>query len=315
MRHVKFMFGRGGRRAADRSRRPAVSPDIVACADAFRPAPAQLPQLLRKAWVGVEARRRHDDTMRRAAEAWEIAEWRWADVARPCALVSLLPAEYTGRLQQFEAAGLAVAPLRVLNVAPDGSDDDVHSVEMVIGSRRNVRKFRAAWIDRNDDALGALLGYPACCRAFFDVVFVSRQLGDPGWLIARNTPAVEVSGTTLSVAGDRETNILLRRMGIRAVPHFPCSFGCEPSRRLSRAMTETAASHGRAADIDRLHEILDWPAAWSALHGIAEIKTPVVKFVTHTDVTTETHAVKWLGQSMPDEAAMGLDFPYRRPAR
>ena len=54
---------------------------------------------------------------------------------------------------------------------------------------------------------------------------------------------------------------------------------------------------------------------WSGLHGIAEIKTPVLKISARTDATAQKYTVRWSGTGYPDEGATGLRFPYRAPAR
>jgi hypothetical protein len=61
--------------------------------------------------------------------------------------------------------------------------------------------------------------------------------------------------------------------------------------------------------------VLSWPVEWSGLHGIAEIKTPVLKISARTDATAEKYTVRWSGTGYPDEGATGLRFPYRAPAR
>ena len=64
-----------------------------------------------------------------------------------------------------------------------------------------------------------------------------------------------------------------------------------------------------------IEEILNWPASWSALHGIAQVKTPVLKVSTRTDATAHEFVVRRPGRRMPDEAAAGLVFPFRTPER
>jgi hypothetical protein len=64
-----------------------------------------------------------------------------------------------------------------------------------------------------------------------------------------------------------------------------------------------------------LTEILTWPVEWSALHGIAEIKTPVLKVSTNTDATALKYVVQRKGASYPVEGAHGLKFPYQTPQR
>jgi hypothetical protein len=67
--------------------------------------------------------------------------------------------------------------------------------------------------------------------------------------------------------------------------------------------------------MDWLLEILSWPVEWSALHGIAEIKTPVLKVCTRTDATPSKYVVRRQGDAYPEEGAKGLTFAYRLPRR
>jgi hypothetical protein len=54
---------------------------------------------------------------------------------------------------------------------------------------------------------------------------------------------------------------------------------------------------------------------YSALHGIAEVKSPVMKISTRTDATAGESIVEWEGSSYPPEGAVGLHFPFRAPAK
>jgi len=58
---------------------------------------------------------------------------------------------------------------------------------------------------------------------------------------------------------------------------------------------------------------LSWSAEWSGLHGIAEIKTPVLKVITNTDATARKGILRWNGSTFPAEGANGSTFPYRAP--
>jgi SAM-dependent methyltransferase len=68
-------------------------------------------------------------------------------------------------------------------------------------------------------------------------------------------------------------------------------------------------------EIEDLAAILSWPVEWSSLHGIAEIKTPLLKLITDTDAFACKHAVRRGGDGYPTEGAMGLNFPYSRPTK
>jgi hypothetical protein len=107
------------------------------------------------------------------------------------------------------------------------------------------------------------------------------------------------------------SNILLQSLGIRAVPHAPCSFGCRATTLLAHDLNLVAREIGVKMEYGWLSSILSWPAEWSALHGIAEIKTPIVKICIPTDATASKYIVRWNGSLIPEEAASGLVFPFR----
>jgi hypothetical protein len=62
--------------------------------------------------------------------------------------------------------------------------------------------------------------------------------------------------------------------------------------------------------MDWLAEILSWPIECSALHRIAEIKTPMLKASTRTDAIPCKDTVRRQGDSYPLEGIRGLNFPY-----
>jgi len=80
-------------------------------------------------------------------------------------------------------------------------------------------------------------------------------------------------------------------------------------------MHGVAVALGYEEEYDWLSNILSWPAEWSAMHGIAELKTPILKLCTPTDATSGKYVILWKGSTMPKEAAKGLGFPYLLPRR
>ena len=59
--------------------------------------------------------------------------------------------------------------------------------------------------------------------------------------------------------------------------------------------------------------MLSWPVEWTALHGIAKLKTPVLKLATATEVDHELWRAAWAGTGYPGDGADGVRFPYRAP--
>lgn len=64
-----------------------------------------------------------------------------------------------------------------------------------------------------------------------------------------------------------------------------------------------------------LEAMLDWPAEWSALHGIAEVKTGIVKFAYRTDYTPEKLTLYYHGHALAPDAMPGLTFVHRQLPR
>jgi hypothetical protein len=128
--------------------------------------------------------------------------------------------------------------------------------------------------------------------------------------------AAPVNGDrVLRVDGPPEANLLWRWLGIRAVSHLPCRFDCPETVALGRKLLDVGRRAGFGDEMDWLREILRWPVEWSALHGIAEIKTPVLKISTNTDATARKYVVQRPGDSFPSEGVSGLNFPFQLPER
>lgn len=165
----------------------------------------------------------------------------------------------------------------------------------------------------DNQLIGQLLGYPECCRAFFETVWVQRQGVDTTWQMAEGTPSADPhEERTLHVPAStpREANIMLRWLGVRAVPHLPCSFECAATVAQGQQYLEIMRRINPQA-ADWLLEMLDWPVEWSALHGGAEIRTPVLTISARTDATGEKYLVRKAGNTYPAEGARGLRFPFR----
>ena len=164
---------------------------------------------------------------------------------------------------------------------------------------------------------GGLLGFPDCCISFFRKAWVDESCVDTTWAMAAATELSDAGDRVIEVRGGTpfQANILWRWMGVRAVPHLPCSFECPATVDFANTLMALGRELGYTSEVEWLEEILGWPAAWSALHGIAEVKTPVLKASTRTDATAHEFVVRRAGRRVPAEAAAGLGFPFRAPDR
>jgi len=140
---------------------------------------------------------------------------------------------------------------------------------------------------------------------------------DPVWRLALATPGAESfgEGRGLTVAGAWAVNPLLVPVGLAATLPWPRSFACAEAEAEGEALLACAAAHGRDEAIGYLRQILSWPVAWTALHGVAEVKTPVFRFIRSTPATAQRLTVHRLGAALPEGASRGLGFPFARRTR
>lgn len=278
-----------------------------------------LPEFTRVAWTSDEAREVWAPRLERLSELAREVEWHAvAAGVRACAWKLLSAEDFARDAPMWADCGLAARPLQKVaassaysNRARPPASGERFAVRVVIGRPEDVDRFAGAWTSDDHDQVGALLGYPPCCRRFFTKYWIEHRCLDTTWPMALAS-AGEPAGTTIEVAADRPaTNVLWRWVGVRAVPHLPCGFACAATVRFAEALRKISESLGFLDELGWQDEILSWPVEWSALHGIAEVKNPILKISTQTDATAGKHVVRWLGTRYPKEGAKGLGFPYR----
>jgi hypothetical protein len=170
------------------------------------------------------------------------------------------------------------------------------------------------WGDAVSAELATRLGYPPCCRQFLGEMVDQRRL-DATWSVAINSDWEANNPSHISIRAKPETNMLWAPLGVTPVPHVPCTFGCAASRHVGQQIIDLARAQGYDAEIGWMRLMLSWPISWSALHGIAETKTPILKMLTRTDATAAKYTLDWHGKPAPDSAPTGLTFPHVPPRR
>ena len=243
---------------------------------------------------------------------------------RECALKIISAESLPGLSDEMGRRGLSVVPLDKVPAAhatyatlqAEAAAGAPFGYRVAVGSAESVERFEGAWRGGRQAEVGRLLGYPACCADFFERVWCAEKLIDTTWPMAVNTASKSAAGERAFVVECApQANILLRWLGARAVFHLPCRFDCEATVATADRLLALGRESGFAQELEWLIEALSWPVEWSALHGIAEIKTPVVKITALTDATAEKYVVRRQGDAYPAEGASGLGFPYNRPAR
>jgi hypothetical protein len=157
---------------------------------------------------------------------------------------------------------------------------------LAVGRPAHIRQLSQMVADENHDEIGRLLGYPDCCRDAFVHVRIKLEFTDVTWAMIPAAPCDLVKGPI-------ETNTFWRQMGIRLAPHLPCRLNCPQSLHLAKAMSDVADRSKSGTELEWMREILSWPLQWSGLHGIAEVKTPVLRLCTRTDATASKYSFSW----------------------
>jgi len=282
-----------------------------------------LPEFVRLAWTSDSAQSVWAARFQRVLRAWVETELvASAFGVRKCALVTVAGKDLPELEQAWRKRGLTSIELEDTNTIDQPRPGDpsatgyssVAPLRLGVGASQNVADLQKVWSSGDEEKIGEFLGYPACCRTSFYERCVAGKLIDPTWPMAASESTPDTV-TQINVHSSVFTNVLWRSVGIRAVPHLPCRFDCDATRKFGQLFIDVAIQLGFQDEVGWLSQILSWPVEWSALHGIAVIKTPLLKISTRTDATATKLTVRCLGHDYPKEGAQGLMFPYRSPQR
>ncbi len=84
--------------------------------------------------------------------------------------------------------------------------------------------------------LGRLLGYPKCCREFFEKNFPIES-------IKNNDYTLTTLKNSIGFKFPFYTNIAIRHLDLTLLSHFPCSFNCEESIKIAKSNLNTIKKH------------------------------------------------------------------------
>lgn len=278
----------------------------------------ELHEFTRMGWTSDQASEVWSPRIRRIAAAWKKIEiLAVVQEARSCALALVNEEDLVRRSSEWLSLGLVGCPL-TMSSAPQGSPSNAQASiagrplrhRVAVGRPSEIQSFKSAFDQSDHRTIGQLLGYPTCCCASFERVWKDWRLTNSTWPMALATEGVEHGERSLTVAPFPASNILWRWLGVRIVPHLPCCFRCTETERLGSTLLQIGKAAGFNAEMGWLAEILRWPAEWSSLHGIAEVKTPVLRVSARTDATSVKYVVRLKGTLYPTEGARGVRFPY-----
>ena len=284
----------------------------------------RLKDFTRYAWVSQQAREKWEPRINQIIRCWQELEWRSILMGiRKCSLQIIEHDAVEKRQKELSAAGLDLVLLDKIAASQNyttqfttASNGEHFVYWSLIGNTPNIALFKKSWAIQDQKAIGHLLGYPACCVDFFHKTWVESGFIDTTWPMAFETSIKEINQERLiEVSGPYQSNILLRWLGPRLIYHLPCSFQCDATVKLASQFQHLALQLGYEEEMAWLQEMLSWPVEWSALHGIAEVKNPIVKLSTATDATSFKYTVRYKGDGYPEMGAIGLGFPHQQPKR
>lgn len=221
-------------------------------------------------WASAAARRAWESPLQRAAAAWRELELMSVPSVRPSVLVDVDVADLPAATADAIRTGLRATP--VAAAAAGGLRVAFHAPGL-------ETEWASAWGD--DARVGELLGFPACCRAHFATA----------WAAGRRDTVL----TQARPEGPPEANVWLRQLGVRLVPHLPCSSDCAASAELGRQIAAAGRAAGLGEEVDALLAVLRLPVRYSASSGVAIAETPHFRFMA---ATTETGATSRPGDDI-----------------
>ena len=253
-------------------------------------------------WTNDAEKQYWEHRIHNAARAWrhiEIASV--VDHYRAAALVECSANEMLhipSLLAQFD---LCVVPVAATNPLPsyqaklsNWNPRQPLAYKCIVARARIACDFVPAWNRGDHDRIGEILGFPRCCRQAFKQVWTEQRNIDCTWNMALRS-ATQIEATSIAVAGYDEANVLLRWLGIRAVPHLPCGFNCEVSAMMGRDLLMIGEAMGYYSEIATVKQLLSWPVQWCACQGIGTVTLPALRFNVVTDVKDVTLSVTRVG--------------------
>lgn len=174
---------------------------------------------------------------------------------------------------------------------------------LLIGNTGKLETARRAWTSQQWDAFSRLLDLPSLQQREFAQHLQEESAG---------THPHPTRG--LPDSPHPEDHQLLHLIGLSWWPTpLHCSSDLETLRWLGDR--QQLANEQFPDELQWLQEFLAMPMEWSALHGIAELKTPLFRCMHDTISTAEKHRFLFRGHHLPAESARGLGHPYQLARR
>lgn len=287
----------------------------------------EIPSFSRMSWVSKAVKDEWEPKLLKARSAYSELELESVTHGlRKCVIRNVSPDYLIAFMDKLAERQLVFLPIRKVGgsseyahrytSAKEGSSWKWYGV--VAKSYEDASKLKSLVLEDEEnidhEAIGELLGYPKCCTHFFTEKWGAGYI-DPVWQEAENVASAHVlkkEDHLIKVSHELpyETNLMLRYIGIRLVPHIPCSLDCKDTAHMASSWMNL----GRELGIDGLNELEEFlrlPVQWDCLKGIAYVATPLFKIETNSMTCYPNYVVQRMGTFYPKYLPRGLSFPYR----
>ena len=264
-----------------------------------------IPDTTSTIWVSKAARDYWEPLINQISVSWQEVEFlSVADGLREAAILAIQPNNILDFSRRVIDSKLYMTMLG--KMADTGMYSSRHVAEITNKFQYRIAIHREPeYFEDNQHQAEARLGYPVCCVSNFDYWWNQQHYFDLTW------PQYENSKGEFHPL----CNVMLRCLGVRPVFHLPCGFYCDATREMAQRIQALMLQHGMAKISQTIHKLCDMPMEWSALHGYAEIRTPIFKIVTKTDATPFEYKFQKPGAFIPVHSGSGLAFPFANEQR
>ncbi len=256
----------------------------------------RLPGFVRLTWASDQARHHWRPRLDRLRDGLAHAALARITAGRAgCAIACPSPSGLPGLTRAVHDHGLDITGLDRAGLQPSGGFD-----RLLLGRSTDLARFMAGQWQGADGMgeQGRLLGLAPCCAD------ARKQRHHAGWSDAVWPWASQWAGSfpasPITLPDGLDYHPLLARIGLNPHPDIPCHPHCPHPWGIMDGLAPD--------DAHLLRHVLDWPVHWSALHGMAQVKTPVLRFICDTDALAAPLAIHHPGKSWPDHGARGLGF-------
>lgn len=270
-------------------------------------------------WKTAESRDEWRDVLRKASSAKSTAEWKSVSEGKTDRKAAIIHVNNKNRerwLRRLSENNLVYRDIRFTKpyggfshkFFPTDKSDPERITYAVIAKNEDIAdKMEEAETElsgiEKHETVGKLLGFPRCCRKFFNKHFLEKGIIDPMYEATCNTSDVnkiEGSREKLHVPSPNPyNNALWRYYGWSFVTHLPCSWDCEKTAEIGKMREQIMRDNGYSQAADKLYEWLNAPAVWTGKAGLLNIKNKHFTGSARTSDYWSMKTIVWRAENKP----------------